>query len=94
MVFSFILTFTISVVAAFDDECVKCDLRSSYCKTWENMTRSCECRDGFARISNGSCAMVSDLARGGMGMPPDSEEDEPFCVLGQAEKAATRFENI
>ncbi|EFO91803.1 CRE-LGC-55 protein [Caenorhabditis remanei] len=91
MVFSFILTFTISVVAAFDDECVKCDLRSSYCKTWENMTQSCECRDGFARISNGSCAMVSDLARGGMGLSQDSEEDEPFCVLGQAEKAATRI---
>uniref|UniRef100_A0A8R1DLR0 Uncharacterized protein n=1 Tax=Caenorhabditis japonica TaxID=281687 RepID=A0A8R1DLR0_CAEJA len=91
MVFSFILTFTISVVAAFDDECVKCDLRSSYCKSWENMTRSCECREGFARISNGSCAMVSELAREMAGIDKESEEDEPFCVLGQAEKAATRI---
>uniref|UniRef100_A0A1I7V4T4 Neur_chan_LBD domain-containing protein n=1 Tax=Caenorhabditis tropicalis TaxID=1561998 RepID=A0A1I7V4T4_9PELO len=92
-------------------ECVKCDLRSSYCKTWENMTQSCECRDGFARISNGSCAseskeyplhfksqllissfaVVSDLARGPSSSSSDSEEDEPFCVLGQAEKAATRI---
>ncbi|CAD6193817.1 unnamed protein product [Caenorhabditis auriculariae] len=91
MVFSFILTFTISVIVAIEDECAKCDLRSSYCRQWEDGARSCECREGFVRISNGSCAVMSQL-----GMPPeppkDAEtEEEPFCVLGQAEKAATRI---
>ncbi|VDM53722.1 unnamed protein product [Angiostrongylus costaricensis] len=82
MAFSFILTFTVSLVAALDEECKKCDLRSSYCKIYENGVRSCACRDGFQQLPNGTC-------QGELHSRDPSEE--PFCVLGQAEKAATRI---
>ncbi|CAI4225044.1 unnamed protein product [Auanema sp. JU1783] len=86
MAFTFILTFTVSLVAALDEECGKCDLRSSYCKLWQDGQRTCECREGFMNLPNGTCQMVSP--------PPTALNDpseEPFCVLGQAEKAATRI---
>ncbi|KAE9420446.1 hypothetical protein Angca_007375 [Angiostrongylus cantonensis] len=87
MAFSFILTFTVSLVAALDEECKKCDLRSSYCKIYENGVRSCACRDGFQQLPNGTCQVVG-YPQGNIERDPS---EEPFCVLGQAEKAATRI---
>uniref|UniRef100_A0A1I7XIM5 Neur_chan_LBD domain-containing protein n=1 Tax=Heterorhabditis bacteriophora TaxID=37862 RepID=A0A1I7XIM5_HETBA len=86
MAFSFILTFTVSLVAALDEECRKCDLRSSYCKVLEDGSRACACRDGFEQLLNGTCQVT------GLPLPVPLEDPmEPFCVLGQAEKAATRI---
>ncbi|KJH51566.1 Neurotransmitter-gated ion-channel ligand binding domain protein [Dictyocaulus viviparus] len=87
MAFTFILTFTVSLVTALDEECMKCDLRSSYCKILENGARSCACRDGFKRLPNGTC----EVARLLHSKQVDDPSEEPFCVLGQAEKAATRI---
>ncbi|GMR58973.1 hypothetical protein PMAYCL1PPCAC_29168 [Pristionchus mayeri] len=92
MVFHFILTFSFTVALSLENgaECgegVFCDLRSQYCKTQESGRLSCECREGFAQAENGSCLMSRSLA--------NSMEAEPteFCVLGQAEKDATRILN-
>uniref|UniRef100_A0A914NTA3 Neurotransmitter-gated ion-channel ligand-binding domain-containing protein n=1 Tax=Meloidogyne incognita TaxID=6306 RepID=A0A914NTA3_MELIC len=35
-------------------DCLKCDLRSSYCKRWTNGQITCECRQGFQRSSKTS----------------------------------------
>ncbi|CAI5450585.1 unnamed protein product [Caenorhabditis angaria] len=69
---------------------------SSYCKPWPNNTQTCECREGFARITSGRCAVISELTRGSTGLPDsgdDSEEhgEAPVCLLGQAEKTATKI---
>lgn len=39
----------------FHSECAKCDLRSSYCKIWDDGAKSCACRDGFVQLPNGTC---------------------------------------
>ncbi|KAL6744112.1 hypothetical protein Aduo_017079 [Ancylostoma duodenale] len=87
MAFTFILTFTVSLVAALDEECAKCDLRSSYCKIWDDGAKSCACRDGFEQLPNGTCEVSGSM----ISKTSDDPSEEPFCVLGQAEKAATRI---
>ncbi|VDO41598.1 unnamed protein product [Haemonchus placei] len=86
MPFTFILTFTVSLVAALDEECARCDLRSSYCKIWDDGTKTCACREGFQQLANGTCEMTKQATT-----QIDDPLEEPFCVLGQAEKAATRI---
>ncbi|VDL71911.1 unnamed protein product [Nippostrongylus brasiliensis] len=87
MAFTFILTFTVSLVAALDEECARCDLRSSYCKIWDDGTKTCACRDGFQQMANGTCEVAKNAPQTVL----DDPSEEPFCVLGQAEKAATRL---
>lgn len=78
--------------------CENCDLRSSYCKRFDNGTQSCECRAGFKRQgSTGKCVIDSETRvmdqqqLGGHKDPPVLyTEDGEKCVLGQAEKHATR----
>uniref|UniRef100_A0A7E5A0Y8 Neur_chan_LBD domain-containing protein n=1 Tax=Panagrellus redivivus TaxID=6233 RepID=A0A7E5A0Y8_PANRE len=67
----------------------KCDLRSSYCKRWSATNHTCECRVGFTRMPDGKC-MILSLARNHNNS--DSIKDENGgCVLGKADKAATRI---
>ena len=49
-----------ALALALDDPCLKCDLRSSYCKRWTPDTRvTCECRQGFQRSkTSGHCVMI------------------------------------
>ncbi|KAI6229648.1 Ligand-gated chloride channel [Aphelenchoides besseyi] len=74
-------------------QCTDCDLRSSYCKNWENGTHSCECRAGFNRsTSTGKCVMEGRVVGP---RPVDNPmlygEDGDKCVYGQAEQDATRI---
>uniref|UniRef100_A0A914M401 Uncharacterized protein n=1 Tax=Meloidogyne incognita TaxID=6306 RepID=A0A914M401_MELIC len=102
-------------------DCLKCDLRSSYCKRWTNGQITCECRQGFQRSSKTSDRCVqshlpashhqssryggfakrvepshaeesSSLSTdvGGLMLNYVENENDQQCVLGQAEKHATR----
>ncbi|CAJ0581882.1 unnamed protein product, partial [Mesorhabditis spiculigera] len=89
MAFNFILTFTISLVMALEEDCGKCDLRSTWCKQWGNGTTSCECRQGWSPDGNGGCYLTRTIER-----YPDEVHDpseDPSCELGKAEKMATRI---
>ncbi|KAH7730512.1 ligand-gated chloride channel [Aphelenchoides avenae] len=66
--------------------CEKCDLRSSYCKKWTETNVTCECRAGFVRRASGQCVL-----KGTTGQETTELEDSEECVLGQAEKHATRI---
>uniref|UniRef100_A0A1I7YHZ9 Neur_chan_LBD domain-containing protein n=1 Tax=Steinernema glaseri TaxID=37863 RepID=A0A1I7YHZ9_9BILA len=66
----------------FVTNCEMCDLRSSYCKKHEEGVYSCECREGFQRSDSGDCEVTVSKMR---------PEENEVCVLGQAEKAATRI---
>ncbi|CAK5091841.1 unnamed protein product [Meloidogyne enterolobii] len=103
-------------------DCLKCDLRSSYCKRWTNGQITCECRQGFQRSSKTSDRCVqsqlpashhqssryggfakrvepshaeepSSLSTdvGGLMLNYVENENDQQCVLGQAEKHATRI---
>uniref|UniRef100_A0AC35ESK4 Neurotransmitter-gated ion-channel ligand-binding domain-containing protein n=1 Tax=Panagrolaimus sp. PS1159 TaxID=55785 RepID=A0AC35ESK4_9BILA len=64
----------------------KCDLRSSYCKKWPNGEHSCQCRSGFQPTPDGKCIIPS--------YPKQTlqiYDEQHNCVLGHAEKAATRI---
>ncbi|KAE9549303.1 hypothetical protein FO519_007484 [Halicephalobus sp. NKZ332] len=68
----------------------KCDLRSSYCKRWSPGNYSCECRAGFEKSPSGRCVIPSITSKySHLGL--DVYDDQHQCVLGQAEKAATRI---
>ncbi|CAJ0939046.1 unnamed protein product, partial [Mesorhabditis belari] len=90
MAFNFILSFTISLVLALEEDCGKCDLRSSWCRTWTNGTTSCECRQGFKLDGEGHCLLSKELQEGG-GLESLGKESTEDCELGQAEKMATRI---
>ncbi|KAI6224380.1 Ligand-gated chloride channel [Aphelenchoides fujianensis] len=77
-------------------QCDNCDLRSSYCKDWGNGTHSCECRAGFTRHKlTGKCQMQGRV----VGPRPVDDLQNPLlygeegetCILGEAEKHATRI---
>ncbi|CAK5062647.1 unnamed protein product [Meloidogyne enterolobii] len=103
-------------------DCLKCDLRSSYCKRWTNGQITCECRQGFQRSSKTSDRCIqshlpashhqssryggfakrvepshaeepSSLSTdvGGLMLNYVENENDQQCVLGQAEKHATRI---
>lgn len=105
-----------------DKDCLKCDLRSSYCKRWTNGQITCECRQGFQRSKvSGRCVQshppsshlhssrYGDFAKrvepshgqepssslstdiGGLMLKYVEHEGDQQCVLGQAEKHATRI---
>ncbi|MFH4983512.1 hypothetical protein AB6A40_010221 [Gnathostoma spinigerum] len=73
-----ILIFLSHASAELSAECEKCDLRSSYCKHYESGNVECECRSGFSKGHDGRCYA---------GLPASSDA----CVLGHAEKVATRI---
>ncbi|CAD5225337.1 unnamed protein product [Bursaphelenchus okinawaensis] len=69
-------------------ECDKCDLRSSYCKQWENGNYTCECRNGFSRnVVTGRC-VIEDEVEEELKLYTENGDQ---CILGQAEKHATRI---
>uniref|UniRef100_A0A914WGR3 Uncharacterized protein n=1 Tax=Plectus sambesii TaxID=2011161 RepID=A0A914WGR3_9BILA len=70
----------VEIDADLVSECDKCDLRSSYCKEWgDEKEVTCECRGGFVKTPSGTCVVAEE-------QPIDE-----LCVIGQAEKAATRI---
>uniref|UniRef100_A0A915CL02 Uncharacterized protein n=1 Tax=Ditylenchus dipsaci TaxID=166011 RepID=A0A915CL02_9BILA len=98
-----------SLASAISDSsnkgCDKCDLRSTYCKHWDNQSTSCECRDGFQRASFlNRCVVISSEEKEGKPVLPGDTliaedlrsmiyggENSDECHLGQAEKHATRI---
>ncbi|TMS39993.1 hypothetical protein L596_006436 [Steinernema carpocapsae] len=68
------------IAKGFVSSCEMCDLRSSYCKKHDETMYSCECREGFQRSGSGDCDVTVSKT-----------SVEEVCVLGQAEKAATRI---
>uniref|UniRef100_A0AC34QFQ9 Uncharacterized protein n=1 Tax=Panagrolaimus sp. JU765 TaxID=591449 RepID=A0AC34QFQ9_9BILA len=69
----------------------KCDLRSSYCKRWSIGNYSCECRSGFEKNSLNQCVIPTINSKLSNNGGVSFYDDENQCVLGQAEKAATRI---